>query len=177
MGWKWKDALKGAFNGAKAGSAGGPEGALIGAAVGGGVGGFNKDLDKRFTGDSQSGTMEGIQSMAGNLGSGMNGGKSDTGSMMNMFSRGTSTKSSSRGSGLDISKLLSSVSGSGQEGQGGGTGIDPMAILGGKKKDDQQTNIDAILKMIMAQQNQPSMNFQPNAYSSPRLEMASNRGY
>lgn len=169
--------MKGAMNGARAGSAAGPEGALIGAAIGGGVGGFSKDLDKRLTGNSQSGTVEGMTQMAGDIGGmmgGTGGAGKDPSSMMNMFSRGTSTKSSGEGSGLDISKLISSVSGSGET---SGVGLNPMAILGGKKQDDEQTNIDAILKMIMAEQNQPSMNFQPNAYSSPRLEMASNRGY
>lgn len=69
MGWKWKDSFSGAVNGAKAGSMGGPVGTAVGAVAGGVLGGFSKDIDKKVTGNSQSGLVQGGLGLAGTVGS------------------------------------------------------------------------------------------------------------
>lgn len=149
MGFKWKDSLRGGINGFRAGSRFGPTGMAIGATAGAVGGGFAKNINKKLTGNSQSGTVEGLIESAGNFGS-------PTGGAENLFSR--SSKETSGSSPIDLKGMVS-------------------GFMGGGEKENDETKIAALLKMIMAQENQAQPNFQPNAYMSPRLEMAGNQGY
>lgn len=86
MGFRWNDAAHGAVNGFKAGSKFGPWGMVIGTAAGGVSGGYAKDIDKKLTGNSRSGTVEGALDTAGSFGGG--GGYGQGAEMAtNMFTR------------------------------------------------------------------------------------------
>lgn len=71
MGFKWKDAVSGGLNGFQLGmKSGNPLVALGLATAGATTGGYAKDLDKRLTGNSQSGTVEGALDVGGTIGGG-----------------------------------------------------------------------------------------------------------
>lgn len=90
MGFKWNDAWRGGVNGFKAGSRFGPYGMIIGTAAGAVSGGYGKDIDKGLTGNSQSGTVEGLLDMAGSTGG--NGYGQAAGAAGNLFTRGADKK-------------------------------------------------------------------------------------
>lgn len=70
MGFKFGGAGSGALKGAAAGSPFGPIGMGIGGLLGGVTGGFSKDIDKKVTGNSGSGTTNNLLNIAGLVGGG-----------------------------------------------------------------------------------------------------------
>lgn len=80
MAFNWKGLLSGGGKGAVAGSRFGPIGSVIGAIGGGTAGAFGKDIDKKLTGNSQSGMTQNLLSAAGLAGGGATLGKALGGS-------------------------------------------------------------------------------------------------
>lgn len=87
MGFEWKKAVKGGINGFRAGSRSGNPWVMLGTTAAGAVGGgYGKDIDKKLTGNSQSGFTEGLIEKAGDMGSYGKGGQA-AGIGGNLFDR------------------------------------------------------------------------------------------
>lgn len=87
MGFKFGSAAGGAAKGGLAGSTFGPWGAGIGALLGGLTGGFSKDIDKKVTGNSQSGTTNNAINLASLAAGGIGLAKNGGGGIMGMFGK------------------------------------------------------------------------------------------
>lgn len=146
MGFRWRDSVKGGINGFRAGSRFGPYGMIAGTIGGAAAGGYGKDIDKKLTGNSQSGFTSGLIESAGNMGSTGSGGSAAGigGNLFDRFSGGDKVeegyennpavlareKESDSGGGSGMFDIGGIMGGGGGNGGGGG-GFDLMSMFGG----------------------------------------------
>ena len=124
MGFRWKDAVKGGINGFRAGSRSGNPWVMLGTTAAGTVGGgYGKDIDKKVTGNSQSGFTSGLIETAGDMGSYGKGG-SAAGMGGNLFDRFAKTDKVEEGYENNPAVLARK---NGQKSSGGGM-IDGISI-------------------------------------------------
>ncbi len=104
MAFDWKGLLSGIVKGAAGGSPFGAPGAVVGGLAGGASGAFGKDIDKKLTGNSQSGMTQNLLSAAGLAGGGSTIGKALGGS--NVFNPLKQIGSMFGGGGANITSAM-----------------------------------------------------------------------
>jgi hypothetical protein len=142
MGFQWKGAVSGGIDGAEMGTEVCPGwGTLIGGVAGAAAGGYAKDWDKDLTGNSKSGTVEGLLDTGGSATEGFKGstatdlfsmfdknsdkdGNLNTGNIGSLNGQplthnGNGDFSLGNTDGLNINQLLQMVHSSGGSGGGG----------------------------------------------------------
>ena len=156
MGFRWNDAFRGGVNGFQAGSRFGPYGMIIGTVAGAASGGYGKDIDKKVTGNSQSGFTSGLLDMAGSTGSGGKSGYGQAaGAVGNLF---TSKQDQKYEVGYENNPavLARKESGSGSGSMGG---FDISQMMGGESS---QSKVDptTLMKLLnMFSSNSPSSSY------------------